>query len=164
MKCGPGLENIAGICYRKCPPGFTMQSLGLCSQVCPPGSNDYGLGCTREMYNRGAGEVPFNIYMKPKKSGVEKFMDISHIIDYYNVENFSNFDNYLPYETAFEGFTNQSDFLENFYSVNNIVELLEGFESKLEYFDNAITVKDINKIIVELFNDMNLNVFVHGII
>lgn len=159
MRCAPGLDNVAGLCYRKCPPGFTMQSLGLCSQVCPPGSTDFGVGCTREMYNRGVGDVPFNIYMKPRKAGVESFMDISHIIDYYTVENFTTFDVTHPYETPFESFTNQNDFLQEFYNVNNVVQILESFENEtiMEYFDNAIVVKDVFEYgINEAFDNLEL--------
>jgi hypothetical protein len=168
MKCAPGLDNVAGLCYRKCPPGFTMKSLGLCQQICPPGSTDFGVGCTREMYNRGAGDVPFNIYMKPRKAGVENFMDISHLIDYYTVENFTEFDASQPYETPFESFSNQNDFLQEFYNVNNVVQILESFDNEtiMEYYDNAIVVNDVfeygrNEAFdnLELFNVQNGNGF-----
>ena len=67
MKCEYGLDNIAGLCYKKCNPGYNMQSLGLCSQVCPPDSRDMGVGCIRDSYNRGIGTIPLKIRMKPRK-------------------------------------------------------------------------------------------------
>jgi hypothetical protein len=147
MNCAPGLRNIAGLCYRECPPGFTMQSLGLCSQICPPGSTDFGVGCTRESYNRGVGSTPFSIYMKPRKTDAERkaeegFEDISDLIEYYNIETFANFEITNEYETAFETFDNNSQFLEEFYNIDNLVSTIEKFnnEVKLEYFDNDNTI------------------------
>jgi len=67
MSCQPNeLEKSKGLCYDKCADGYQDQSLGLCSQSCPPGSKDFGVGCTREAYNRGAGLLPFSIYVKER--------------------------------------------------------------------------------------------------
>jgi hypothetical protein len=67
MSCQPNeLEKSKGLCYDKCPDGYQDQSLGLCSQGCPSGSKDFGVGCTREAYNRGAGTLPFSIYVKER--------------------------------------------------------------------------------------------------
>jgi len=67
MKCAPGeIQKSAGLCYDACPSGYQDQSLGLCSQACPSGSKDFGVGCTREAYNRGAGTIPFSVYVKER--------------------------------------------------------------------------------------------------
>jgi hypothetical protein len=68
MKCKPGeLEKSKGLCYDACPTGYQDQSLGLCSQACPPESTDMGVGCIRNSYNRGAGTLPFRVYVKERK-------------------------------------------------------------------------------------------------
>ena len=67
LQCAQGLNNIAGLCYKNCPYGYTMQSLGLCSQICPSGTKDFGVGCIREAYNRGVGKIPLTIRLKPRK-------------------------------------------------------------------------------------------------
>jgi hypothetical protein len=67
MSCQPSeIEKSKGLCYDKCADGYQDQSLGLCSQACPAGSKDFGVGCTREAYNRGAGLLPFSIYVKER--------------------------------------------------------------------------------------------------
>ena len=67
MTCAPGeIQKSAGLCYDACPSGYADQSIGLCSQSCPPGSKDFGVGCTREAYNRGAGQLPFTVYVKER--------------------------------------------------------------------------------------------------
>ena len=67
MSCQPNeIEKSKGLCYDKCADGYQDQSLGLCSQACPPGSKDFGVGCIREAYNRGAGTLPFSIYVKER--------------------------------------------------------------------------------------------------
>jgi hypothetical protein len=60
------VEKSKGLCYDKCADGYQDQSLGLCSQACPAGSKDFGVGCIREAYNRGAGTLPFSIYVKER--------------------------------------------------------------------------------------------------
>ena len=70
MQCPPGKvtrADSAGLCYDACPSGYRDPTAGLCAQVCPPGSHDFGGGCTRESYTRGAGVLPFQVYLKKRK-------------------------------------------------------------------------------------------------
>jgi len=158
MKCSEDLFNVSGLCYRRCPPGSSMKSLGLCSQECPPGSTDFGVGCTRESYNRGVGDVPFNVSMKPRKKEGERFTDISHMIEYYNVEHFSNYDNSLSSETKIEHFENNQSFLEEFYNINDIIKTLERYNNhSIEGFNNTIEINDSSNYgINEAFNNLKI--------
>jgi len=45
--CGPGRENIAGLCYSLCPAGY--RGVGsVCWQICPVGYADDGATCRRD--------------------------------------------------------------------------------------------------------------------
>lgn len=67
MKCAPGqTEDSLGLCYNQPPEGFEKTTLGMMADRCPEGSTDFGVGCTRESYNRGAGTVALDIYLKER--------------------------------------------------------------------------------------------------
>ncbi|MEA3275750.1 MAG: hypothetical protein U9Q81_10765 [Pseudomonadota bacterium] len=45
MVCGPGLEQIGGLCYPACRAGYHGE-LDWCRQPCPPGFHDDGVTCS----------------------------------------------------------------------------------------------------------------------
>ena len=53
--CAPDEENNAGLCYKKCPSGYTGAAF-LCYQSCPSGFTESGVGCFKPAaYGRGGG-------------------------------------------------------------------------------------------------------------
>lgn len=50
LKCSPDQENINGLCYTRCAPGFASPYLFpmVCAQACPSGYRDDGLTCFRD--------------------------------------------------------------------------------------------------------------------
>jgi len=54
--CGSDEENIAGLCYKKCPSGYYRNGID-CYQSCKDGLTDDGLFCIRNDYGRGAGYI-----------------------------------------------------------------------------------------------------------
>ena len=55
--CPSDQELDAGLCYPKCPTGFT--GVGpVCWEDCPSDFPDTGTGCTKPTYDRGVGTIP----------------------------------------------------------------------------------------------------------
>lgn len=51
-------DKDAGLCYKKCPPGFKGIAT-VCWGKCPPDNfTDAGVDCTKKSYGRGAGTIP----------------------------------------------------------------------------------------------------------
>jgi hypothetical protein len=56
QQCPADQDNIAGLCYPKCRPGYQGVALN-CETICPSGT-DRGLFCEKPIYNRGVGSLP----------------------------------------------------------------------------------------------------------
>lgn len=65
MKCPAGKVQDGALCYDD-KPGWKLLA-GTYSQNCPSGTMDIGVACERNNYNRGAGNIPLTIRMKPRK-------------------------------------------------------------------------------------------------
>jgi hypothetical protein len=75
LKCAPGREQRAAMCYDSCSVHNTGQvsyerrndNIEFCSTVCPPGTTNIGIGgCQKDSYSRPAGTIPFRIYVKER--------------------------------------------------------------------------------------------------
>jgi hypothetical protein len=125
-ECPDDYEKMNGICYKKCPEGYTMDKPGVCIQKCPADTIDNRTTCTRKGYKRDGGKLQISIYKKPT---IEKFSNISHILDYYNMEHYSNSGILQPHETSYQ---HDSNYLfESFYNINTLINNL----SKVENFN-----------------------------
>jgi len=116
-----------------------MNKPGVCIQMCPKDTIDNRTTCKRKGYKRGEGKLQIALYKKPT---IEKFSDISNILDFYNVEHYSNFGIIQPYESSFqhdsnylfESFLNINNFINNLSKVENFN--MDFIESKIENFTN----------------------------
>jgi hypothetical protein len=59
-----------------------MDKPGVCIQICPKDTIDNRTTCKRKGYKRGGEKLQISVYQKPT---IEKFSNISHILDYYNI-------------------------------------------------------------------------------
>jgi hypothetical protein len=114
-ECPENFEKINGVCYRKCPSGYTMDKPGVCIQTCPKDTIDNRTSCIRTGYKRDGGKLEISIYKKPS---VEKFSNISNILDFYGLEHYSNIGVVQPFESSFQ---HDSNYLfESFFNVDAI--------------------------------------------
>jgi hypothetical protein len=135
-ECPNDHTKINGICYKKCPEGYDMEKPGICIQKCPIDTIDNRTSCTRTGYKRSGGKLEISLYKKPT---IEKFLDISNILDLYNIEQYSNIGVHQPFETSYQ---HDSNYLfESFYNVDTLVKNL----NKVENFNINFIAENIKK-------------------
>jgi hypothetical protein len=66
MRCPAGKVQDGALCYEP-KMGWTLLA-GTYSQDCPAGSTNIGVACQRDLYSRGAGNIPLSIRMKSRRS------------------------------------------------------------------------------------------------
>jgi hypothetical protein len=147
-ECPNDHEKINGICYKKCPDGYKTDKPGVCIQICPKDTIDNRTTCTRTGYKLEGGKLQISIHKKPE---IEQFTDISHKLDYYTMENYTNFGVAQPTETSYQ--QDSSYLFESFYNINTLVDNLKKM-SKNEKFSLDFIQNNIKNVFkkIEGFN------------